>query len=118
MVKCSSSTLIRIFLTIIQMSLLIFLRGNYINRVGQESKTVKNVLLTFGNHYGESIQFIVGKFEEKCYVILHYVIKLMEDEKGKVEVDELDLGYCLIHVLYIILPCGFTKLLGVYKVGK
>jgi len=24
----------------------------------------------------------------------------------------------LIHVLYIILPCGFTKLLEVYKVNK
>jgi hypothetical protein len=42
----------------------------------------------------------------------------MEDEKGKVEVDELYLGFYLIHVLYIILPCGFTELLGVYKVGK
>jgi hypothetical protein len=42
----------------------------------------------------------------------------MEDEEGKVEVDELYLGFCIIHVLYIILPCEFTKLLGVYKVGK
>jgi hypothetical protein len=41
----------------------------------------------------------------------------MEDE-GKVEVDELDLELCLICVLYIILPCGFTKLLGVYRLGK
>jgi hypothetical protein len=40
----------------------------------------------------------------------------MEDEKWKVEVDKLDLGLCLIHVLYTILLCGFTKLLGVYKV--
>jgi hypothetical protein len=42
----------------------------------------------------------------------------MEDENRKVEINELDLGICLIHVLYIILPCGFTKLLGVYKVGQ
>ncbi len=42
----------------------------------------------------------------------------MEDEEGKVEVDELDLGFCLLHVLYIILPYGFTELLRVYKVGK
>jgi hypothetical protein len=41
----------------------------------------------------------------------------MEDEEGKVEV-ELDLGFCLIHLLYILLPCGFTKLLGVYRVGR
>jgi len=33
-------------------------------------------------------------------------------------VDELYLGFCLIHVFYKILPCGFKKLLGVYKVGK
>jgi hypothetical protein len=42
----------------------------------------------------------------------------MEDEKWEVEVNELDLGFCLIHVLYIILPCGFTELLGVYKVEQ
>jgi hypothetical protein len=58
------------------------------------------------------------KTKEKGYAIFLYAIKLMENEEGKVEVNELDLGFCLIHVLYIILPCGFTKLLGVYKVGK
>jgi hypothetical protein len=42
----------------------------------------------------------------------------MEDEEGKVEIDELYLGFCLIHVFYIILPCGFIELLGVYKVKK
>jgi hypothetical protein len=42
----------------------------------------------------------------------------MEDEEGKVEVDELYLGFCIIHVLYIILPCEYIELLGVYKVGK
>jgi hypothetical protein len=42
----------------------------------------------------------------------------MEDGKWKVKIDELDLGLCLIHVLYIILPCGFIELLGVYKVGQ
>jgi hypothetical protein len=42
----------------------------------------------------------------------------MEDEEGQVEMNELNLGFCLIHVLYIILFCGFTKLLGVYRVGK
>jgi hypothetical protein len=78
----------------------------------------KNVLLTFGEHAGDSIQIVVGETEKKGYVILPYVITLMEDEKGKVEVDELDLGLCLIHVFYIILPCGFTKKLGVYKVGQ
>ncbi len=63
-------------------------------------------------------QFIVGKTEEEDYVILPCVIKLMEDEKGKVEVNKLDLGLCLINVLYIILPYWFIKLLGVYKVGQ
>jgi hypothetical protein len=74
-------------------------------------------LLTFGNHIGDSIQIVVGKTKEKGYVILPCAIKLMENEEGKVEV-ELDLGFCLIHLLYIILPCGFTKLLGLYRVGK
>ncbi len=53
------------------------------------------------------------KNEEKGYVIY-----AMENEVGKVEVEKLDLGFCLIHVLYIILPCGFTKLLVVYKINK
>jgi hypothetical protein len=75
-------------------------------------------LLTFGNHARDTIQFVVGETEEEGYVILLYVIKLMEDEEGKIEVDELDLGFYLIHVLYIILPCEFTKLLGVYRVGR
>ncbi len=77
----------------------------------------KNVLLTFGSHTRHSIQTVVGKTEEKGYVILPCEIKLMENEEGKVEV-ELDLGFCLIHLFYIILPRGFTKLLGVYRVGK
>jgi hypothetical protein len=34
----------------------------------------------------------------------------MEDEEGKVEVNKLSLGFCLSHVFYIILPCGFAKL--------
>jgi hypothetical protein len=42
----------------------------------------------------------------------------MEDKEGKVEIYELYLGFYIIHVLYIILPCEFTKLLRVYKVGK
>jgi hypothetical protein len=72
----------------------------------------------FGDHTRASIQIVVGETKEKGYVILPCAIKLMEDEKGKVEVDELDSGLCLIRVLYIILPYGFTKLLGVYRVGK
>ncbi len=58
------------------------------------------------------------KTKEEGYVILPYAFKLMENEEGKVEIDELDLGFCLIHVFYIILPYGFTELLGVYRVNK
>jgi hypothetical protein len=39
----------------------------------------------------------------------------MEIEEGKVEIDEIDLGFCLIHVLYRVLPYGYTYLMGVYK---
>jgi hypothetical protein len=49
-------------------------------------------LLTFGNHVGDSIQIVVVETKEEGYVILLCAIKLMEDEKGKVEVDELGLG--------------------------
>ncbi len=36
-------------------------------------------------------------------------------EEGKpIEVDELGLGFCLIHVFNVVLPCEFTNMLGVY----
>ncbi len=41
----------------------------------------------------------------------HY-IKLMEIEE---EIDEIDLGFCLIHVFYMVLPCEYTNLMGVYR---
>jgi hypothetical protein len=67
---------------------------------------------------GNQFNSLLEKLKKEGYVILPCAIKLMEDEEGKVEVDELCLGFYLIHVLYMILPCGFTKLLGIYKVGK
>jgi hypothetical protein len=42
----------------------------------------------------------------------------MEIEERKVDIDEIDLGFCLIHVLYKILPCGYTNLMGVYKIER
>ncbi len=50
-------------------------------------KWYKNVLLRFGAHARDSIQIVVGEIKEEGYVILPHVIKLMEDEKGKVEID-------------------------------
>jgi hypothetical protein len=40
------------------------------------------------------------------------------NEKGKVEVHEIDLEFCSIHVPYIILPCGYMDILGTYMIGK
>jgi hypothetical protein len=36
----------------------------------------------------------------------------MENEEGKVEVDELDLGFYLIHVFYIIFTLLIYKIVG------
>ncbi len=36
------------------------------------------------------------------------------EEVKPVEVDELGLGFGLIDVFYVVLPCGFTNMLGVY----
>ncbi len=47
----------------------------------------------------------------------HITINLMEIKKQKVEIDEIDLGFCFIHVLYKILSCGYTNLMGVYRIG-
>jgi hypothetical protein len=42
----------------------------------------------------------------------------MEIEESKVEIDEIDLGYCLIHFLYMVLPCGYIDLMGAYRIEK
>jgi hypothetical protein len=42
----------------------------------------------------------------------------MEIEKGKVEIDEIDLGFCLIHVLYKVLPYGYMDLMGAYRIER
>jgi len=38
----------------------------------------------------------------------------MENE-ARMEANEVDLGFCLFHVLYIIYPHGFVDQLQVYK---
>ncbi len=58
------------------------------------------------------------KIEKEGHVILPYVIKLMENGEGKVEMNELNLRFFLVHLFYIILPYGFTELIGVYRVSK
>jgi hypothetical protein len=40
----------------------------------------------------------------------------MKIKEGKVKVDEIDLGFCLIHILYIVFPYGYTNILGVYRI--
>jgi hypothetical protein len=42
----------------------------------------------------------------------------MEIEEGKVEIDEIDLGFFLIHTLYMVLPCGYIDLTNVYRIEK
>jgi hypothetical protein len=42
----------------------------------------------------------------------------MKSEKRKVEINEIDSGFCLFHVLFIVLPCGFSNILRVYKLEK
>ncbi len=34
------------------------------------------------------------------------------------EIDEIDLGFCLIHVLYRVLPCGYTYLMGAHRIER
>jgi hypothetical protein len=40
----------------------------------------------------------------------------MEIEEGKVEIYEIDLGFCLIHVLYMVLT--YVYLMGSYRIEK
>jgi hypothetical protein len=42
----------------------------------------------------------------------------MEIEEGKVEIGEIDLDFCFIHVLYGVLPCEYTDLMSAYRIEK
>jgi hypothetical protein len=42
----------------------------------------------------------------------------MEVEEGKMEINEIDMGFCLIHALYMVLPCGYIDLMGAYRIEK
>jgi hypothetical protein len=39
-------------------------------------------------------------------------------KEARVEVNEVDLKFCLLHVFYIIYPCGFNDQLRVYILEK
>jgi hypothetical protein len=39
-------------------------------------------------------------------------------EQGKVEVDEIDLGFYLTHLLIVFLPCEFLDVLRIYRLEK
>jgi hypothetical protein len=34
------------------------------------------------------------------------------------EIDDIDLGFCLIHVLYRVLPCEYIDIMGAYRIEK
>jgi hypothetical protein len=42
----------------------------------------------------------------------------MEREEERVEVDEIDVGFFLLHIFFKVSPCGYAKVIGTYKVEK
>ncbi len=42
----------------------------------------------------------------------------MEIEEGKVEIKEIDFGFCLIHVFYMVLFYGYIDLMGADKIKR
>ncbi len=44
--------------------------------------------------------------------------KLMERKEEKVEVDEIDLRFFLLHILFKVSPCGYVEVMGAYIVKK
>jgi hypothetical protein len=42
----------------------------------------------------------------------------MEREEERVKVDEIDLRFCLLRMLFKLSPCGYVKVMGTYKVEK
>jgi hypothetical protein len=39
-------------------------------------------------------------------------------EEKIVEVYEVDLEFCYLHILIVVFPCGFKKIYGIYKLRK
>ncbi len=44
--------------------------------------------------------------------------KLLEREEERIEVDEIDLIFCLLHILFKVSPCGYVEVMGAYRVKK
>ncbi len=42
----------------------------------------------------------------------------MEREEERIEVDEIDLIFCLLHILFKVSPCGYVEVMGAYRVKK
>jgi hypothetical protein len=42
----------------------------------------------------------------------------MEREEEKVELDEINLGFFLLHILFKVSPCGYIELMGTYNMEK
>jgi hypothetical protein len=42
----------------------------------------------------------------------------MEIEKGKVEIEEIDFGFWLIHIFYMVLFYGYIDLMVAYKIKR
>ncbi len=51
----------------------------------------------------------------RCF---HFTFNLMEIKERKMQIDEIDLGFCLIHVIYMVLPYGYIDLMGVYRIER
>jgi hypothetical protein len=49
---------------------------------------------------------------------IHIKLNLLGTKEGKVEIDEIDLGFCLIDVFYMVLPYGYIDLMGAYKIER
>lgn len=70
--------------------------------------SLQKLSLTFGDHVGELKNFNMETF---------FNIQTNEEsmEQEKVEADEIDLGFCLIHVLIVFLPCEFLDIIRRYR---
>jgi hypothetical protein len=84
----------------------------------------KIISLTFGDHARDNsihcwknwrVQEVISSNSCRYFYI---TINLLEIEEGKVEIDEIDLGFCFIHVLYRVLSYGYTNLMGDYRIGR
>jgi hypothetical protein len=93
------------------LSKLLYLHDIYYNVIGQDPShdTLFNITKM---QYSLHLTTMLGNASLSSWIS----DKLLKREEERVEVDEIDLIFCLLHILFKVSPCGYAKIMGAYRV--